>query len=108
MTARQAAQRLAAALKADPLANAHGAAEPTGVTVLSKDEAERVFGSAAPALVWEGGPFEWAIAVSSGDSLDSDYRHDLGDGVKQALAEIREAGFYCECSTSFALSVYSI
>jgi hypothetical protein len=99
----QAARTLYAALKADPLADAHGTDE---LVLWTKADAELRGWGTTPVVCWEGGPYEWAVALTGGDSLDSDYRGDLGQGIKDALAKVREAGFYFEPVTSFMLAVY--
>lgn len=102
---RQALQLLHKALRADPLAKAHGYEE--SAVLLGTNRALGILGTEALSIVWEGGPYEWAIALPGGDSLDSDYRADLGSGIREALDLIRREGYYVEAANSYALSIYS-
>lgn len=61
-----------------------------------KDEAKNLVvhidESTHPAVMWEEGPYEWAVDVSGGEKID-------------ALVLAHENGFYLECVNSFTLIV---
>lgn len=93
------------ALQRDELAQAYGTED---LRLWTAARATEGGWGKAPSVVWEGGPFEWAIAAPGGDSIDSDYRGGLGQGLKDALEIVRAAGFYFEAETSFMVGVYSL
>jgi len=59
----------------------------------AKRSREGFWGENSPMVVWEGGPYDWAINVS------------FDEGI---LSELRADGFYLECMTGFALIIARI
>lgn len=91
MTKHQAAKRLAKALKL-----VYG--DDHDIVVWSAAETARFTGHDGTAsIVWEGGPCEWAIAVSLGQCSPE---------IRDAVAEIRAAGYFTEPWNGFILCVY--
>lgn len=98
-TAYQHAQAIGRALRASERAAAGGTGD--GIHVLSGKRHAEVFGyGEAPAILWEEGPYEWAITFTG--NLGSGY----GEAVQAAYDALRADGFYLECSNSFTLAVY--
>lgn len=101
--AYQLAQGLAAALREE-----YG--EPNEIIVWSAAEHGRFSGrgETAPAICWEGGPYEWAVALTGwdGERISDEQDVQTGAKVRAAWKALRDAGFYGECTTSFILALY--
>lgn len=108
-TAYLLVQRLAKALREDELVQAHGAED---IVVWSGADHARFTGwdTKAPAICWEGGPYEWAVGLVDSDGARIGTEHgsepNVAQPVRDAYTAIREAGFYCELTNSFVLAVY--
>lgn len=103
MTAYQHAQAIAKAIKASSAGRAYDA---SGLTVLGGPEHERVTGfGVAPAIMWEEGPYEWAITFTGwlGERLGALL---TDEPTRAAFNAMRADGLYLECSNSFTLAVY--
>ena len=63
------------------------------------------YGVAPWAVVWEEGPFEWAMLATSGD-VDEEMSSITGRTVWSKSIK-QPAGVFCEPYTSWALGIYS-
>lgn len=100
MTAAQAATRLYHALRANDIARAAGVDDLVVLTT----------GAEAPTVVWESGPFEWAVCLTGGDSLVASELDSYGGkqeaNLAQVLAEVEAAGLFFEPVNGFTLAAY--
>ncbi len=76
------------------------------------DEVEVVVdGDGLANVVWEGGPYEWAPALTGGSSIFAGEFGDYGEEnpwYDEFAAICDKYGVYCECNNSFSLSVWPV
>lgn len=60
------------------------------LVVWSAKEARSFIPTGAPVVMWEGGPYDWAIELS----------------FQMTEQFARDSGFYCEPVTSYCLGIY--
>ena len=110
MTAYTHMQRLAKALRESEAGKAYGADQGCRMEAWPAWKTANWNGSNAPSIAWEEGPYEWAVSFSLNDGEkfgDSDgYQLDTDEATRKAYREMRNDGFFLECSTSWMVTAY--
>ena len=82
---------------------------PDDVVLYDPEETHKKRDVAADAwcVAWEGGPHEWAIALTGGESMTAYEMPPFGGGDPEVAGLLDGAGFDVECYYSFDLLFFN-